>query len=1033
MPEYLAPGVYVEEVDTGSKPIEGVSTSTSGMVGVTERGPENVATLVTSFADFQQQFGGRLNYREFSDSWYLPHAVEGFFTNLGKRVYVVRVLPAAATYAATTLFDRGLSGGVSSALAAPSRANDTGLILIDRTGVTNGMWLRIGDGAATEYVQVDPNGLNAQVMALRGAYAFNHPVGAAVRVHAETVDATLPAPPRTLAADAAPNDMSLTLNDRSGLAAGDVLRIGAGAQREFVIIDDPAPAAANSVTLSYPVQFPHVGIGGGAEAVVRMDLSAAPAASSFLIASGASGDGLLVLENGAGFNPDALIEVAGATAAQTEYRTIEDLLTVRLRAGDRLDFYHRPSGTTVQVVTITDVAPARTLVGAHAVGGTTVSLNDVQGLAQGEIVRIGASGDADREYVIVESINSAQNQIDVRYPLVLPHADGLSASKVTVAPAANGTTMLAGHGYPGQDSLLLTNIGQPNAFANDVVIEVVGGVPEETEYHVVGTMPTAGAILLQSPASGLKLAHTTGASVDERSPALRVQAIDRGLWGNCLRVQAEDELQEPLVKTRTAADAAPGAANVRLASTVGVEKGTILGFWSADGTTSLHHQKVTDISGNQVQFGPGGISAPATIPAGSQVRSLEFKLTVECVQENPLTRQSRVVRSETHRHLSMDPRHSRYAVKVVGSLPNGVPKRPDGRTEGEADLIRVQDLRSQAQAQSAQLAGPDLIWETLPDGRRRIAGRRLMDGDDAIGSLADDDYIGQDAVNPQDRTGLFALKNIEEVSIVAIPGRTKQPVQEAVINHCELMRYRCAVLDSRQDDGIAEVQEQRGLYDTKYGALYYPWLAIPDPFPENPQARGTVLIPPSGHIMGIYARSDIERGVHKAPANETIRGIFDLEVKLTKEQQDILNPRNINALRNFREQNRGLRVWGARVLSSDPDWKYVNVRRLFIFVEHSIDRGTQWVVFEPNNEELWARVRRVISAFLTNVWRDGALMGTTPEEAYYVKCDRTTMTQNDIDNGRLIVQVGLAVTKPAEFVIFRIGQWAGGSSLEEGT
>jgi phage tail sheath protein FI len=185
-------------------------------------------------------------------------------------------------------------------------------------------------------------------------------------------------------------------------------------------------------------------------------------------------------------------------------------------------------------------------------------------------------------------------------------------------------------------------------------------------------------------------------------------------------------------------------------------------------------------------------------------------------------------------------------------------------------------------------------------------------------------------------------------------------------------------------------------------------------------------------MIGIYARSDNERGVHKAPANEVIRGIDDLEVKLTKEEQDILNPRNINVLRDFRENNRGLLVWGARTISSDPDWKYINVRRLFIFVEHSIDRGTQWVVFEPNGDPLWERVRRVVISFLTNVWRDGALFGRTPAEAFYVKADRTTMTQYDIDNGRLIVLIGIAPTKPAEFVIFRIGQWAGGSDLTEG-
>jgi phage tail sheath protein FI len=180
-------------------------------------------------------------------------------------------------------------------------------------------------------------------------------------------------------------------------------------------------------------------------------------------------------------------------------------------------------------------------------------------------------------------------------------------------------------------------------------------------------------------------------------------------------------------------------------------------------------------------------------------------------------------------------------------------------------------------------------------------------------------------------------------------------------------------------------------------------------------------------MAGIYARSDIERGVHKAPANETVRGILRFSRNVTKGEQDVLNPEGINAFRYF--EGRGLRIWGARTISSDPEWIYLNVRRLFIFLEHSIDRGTQWAVFEPNNEELWLKVRLTIESFLTDVWRTGALMGTRPEEAFFVRCDRTTMSQGDLDNGRLVVLIGVAPTKPAEFVIFRIGQWTADASL----
>jgi len=181
--------------------------------------------------------------------------------------------------------------------------------------------------------------------------------------------------------------------------------------------------------------------------------------------------------------------------------------------------------------------------------------------------------------------------------------------------------------------------------------------------------------------------------------------------------------------------------------------------------------------------------------------------------------------------------------------------------------------------------------------------------------------------------------------------------------------------------------------------------------------------------MGIFSRSDQDRGVHKAPANEVVRGAVGLKYLLNTGEQDILNPIGVNCIRSF--PGRGIRVWGARTLSSNTLWKYINVRRLFLFLEESIEEGTQWVVFEPNDEKLWARVKQTITQFLTRVWKDGALMGTTTEEAFFVRCDRTTMTQDDIDNGRLIVLIGVAPVKPAEFVIFRIAQWQGGSEVSE--
>lgn len=313
---------------------------------------------------------------------------------------------------------------------------------------------------------------------------------------------------------------------------------------------------------------------------------------------------------------------------------------------------------------------------------------------------------------------------------------------------------------------------------------------------------------------------------------------------------------------------------------------------------------------------------------------------------------------------------------------------------------------------------------------------RLEDGHDGAMVTASD--LAGSAANPDDEseksTGLEALAEVEDISIVALPDggadgfadpAGNQLSADALISHAERMRYRIAVIDGPIGSSMNEIREYRGQFDSKYAAIYHPWIEISDPT-ERP-AQGAppkrLLLPPSGFVTGIYARSDIERGVHKAPANEVVRGLIRFEANINTPRQEVLNPEGINALRFF--EGRGYRVWGARTISSDPEWKYVNVRRLFAFIERSIDLGTQWVVFEPNNERLWANVRRTIEDFLLVLWRDGMLLGEKPEQAFFVRCDRTTMTQNDLDNGRLICLVGVAPVKPAEFVIFRIGQWTG--------
>ena len=290
--------------------------------------------------------------------------------------------------------------------------------------------------------------------------------------------------------------------------------------------------------------------------------------------------------------------------------------------------------------------------------------------------------------------------------------------------------------------------------------------------------------------------------------------------------------------------------------------------------------------------------------------------------------------------------------------------------------------------------------------------------------LADFEGNNNDPANP---IGLAALSAVDDISLLCCPDEYNQkPGAIAVLLQgiCQGMKDRFAILQSFSQAGKpASVSPS---VNSEYVAFYYPWLNV-----LNPTTNKITLIPPGGHIAGIYARSDNEENVAKDPANEQILGIDSLQLPIDNQTQAILNPIGVNCLRYFKGQ--GNLVWGGRTTSPDPDWQYINVRRLFIFVEKSIQRGTQWVVFQNNDPTTWARVVRSVSDFLTGLWMQDMLMGTTKEQAFFVRCDQTTMTQTDIDSGRLIVLVGIAPVFPAEFVIFRIGQWAGGSSVTEGS
>jgi hypothetical protein len=1054
MPEYLAPAVYVEEIDTGNKPIEGVSTSTAGMIGVTERGPAGVPILVTSYGEYVRWFGERLNRADFGDHCYLPHAVDGFFTNGGKRLYITRVEASGATRASFELHDHGGAGSASTLLlrAAPAATGTIGhtpIYVLDinspgASALADSDHIRLGADSDAEYRIIDKIEPAASTTHVPLSFPLSRAHASAATVH--QINRVAVAFPSTatalaLANDAHASDNTIVVSGDAGdvatLAADQLLEIGDPFFNEHRFVRtatvDPTNNTRVRVTLDAPLALDHA---AAANAARRLDINLANAAvpvddDTLSVAALANDRVVYVTDRNNNFDDrnNVIIFDIGNTAAR-EARRIGVLSMLTVATGV---YAATPAGSIVERVDFSDAGTVKTLTAAARAGTAVITLDNRVDLTKNGILRIGAA--PDDEYLVIAELpnrapgNAAPDAGNVVFARSLSrdYPAGTSA-RLQSDPVVNATrpaTALLLDAALGSTSLPVTD---GTGYAQDEFIRVTPPGSQALYHRLAANGATVDARLVDLTVP-LSRAHPAGAAVAERAPLLAVQALDTGDWGNRLRVSVQDEPAG--VVPRTTVSSVIDANHIRLASAAGVEAGTILEvFNSTGGATVGDLLKVTEVN-RAANFtitldGPG-ISVAQSAP-GLALRSREFRLSVYLLrQPDPAipARNETILDSEVFRYLSMDPRHSRYVQDIIGDI-NGALRISDRRPEGESRYIRVSDLNPSTDIR----LGPEILVDRLPDGRLRPARHALGDlvsGDDSIGTLTEDDYVGQDSQDPEARTGLHSLRNIEEISIVACPGRTTAVIQNALIAHCELMRYRVAVLDGPRppQDTLSDVQTQRQQYDTKYAALYHPWLLIPDPYPVNLSQIADYPIPPSGHIVGIYARTDIERGVHKAPANEVVRGIIGLQRILNKEQHDILNPYpvNINVIRDFRDANRGIRVYGGRIITGDPDWRYLNMRRLMIFIEASIDRGLQWVVFEPNTEALWARVRRSIANFLTVVWRNGGLEGTKVEEAYFVKCDRTTMTQTDIDNGRLICVVGVALVKPAEFVIVRIGLW----------
>ena len=485
---------------------------------------------------------------------------------------------------------------------------------------------------------------------------------------------------------------------------------------------------------------------------------------------------------------------------------------------------------------------------------------------------------------------------------------------------------------------------------------------------------------------------------------LKIMAANAGMWGDKIRVTIS-----PASKAKTQVLAANGA-DLTVKNPDGFNPGDIVELFDGKNkgyaTVKSALDKVVTLDSV-----PTVDAVDATVGTAKYIRTCEITVSVKLDDT-----------VETFGDVSLNPFANNYigvkAAKsdLVSFAIQAAPAAPAAATPTAAPAAPAKDKDSKEIPKPPVADKPGLTPFEQVGGVGESFVVALSGGSDGnVANVSATTYVGADN-GPGKRTGLQAFIENNNVSIMAIPGVVDATVQSTLIAFCENKASCFAILDMPMDmKKTNELAAFRDMYDSTYAAMYHPWLEMLDA-----GSKRTAYFPPSGAMAGIYARTDTDRGVHKAPANEIVRGCTGLSCSYNDAEQDILNPIGVNLIRAF--TGRGIRVWGARTISSNGLWKYINVRRLFIYVEQSIKNNTNWVVFEPNSEVLWSRVKRTIESFLATCWRDGALAGTAPEQAYFVECGPTTMTQDDIDNGRLICNIGIAPVKPAEFVIFRITQ-----------
>ena len=1034
MGEYLSPGVYSEFIEPIA-PIEPVSTSTAAMIGVSERGPENVPILVGAPGEFERWFGSILPIDDYRDPFdarrahcYLPHAVQGFFANGGKRLYALRVMPPGARRAAMTLFARDPLGAASGlALMTRAAAGDTqALIAVGGALPTVGQSVRIGDGSAAEYREITAVhpaavGTNGFHVAVETPLAHDHAAGAVVTAFAAVAAAvTLTAP--VAAADAIVTVLSLALDLTT--VPGGVQRLamsGGGVTTIANVVAVAAGAGANEYDLTLAGPVGHGYAATDSAEVYRTD------PGPYTLALGAV-TGSSILATDVAIAAGSIVELGAAPNLDSRRAMLAAYLPLAVDLPADVG-----TGAAVEHVTLAATAtPATTL--TAPVAGRALALAARTDIAGGSILLL-TDGPV-QEYAVVASLFGPE------------------------APAPDpGTVMLVQaptHGFPAGASAQIVGLGVPApqhaatqvvapAHAGDnrlAVLRANGWVVGDTfsvqsntgvSYHRVSAAPVAlvSARIEFDPLDPLGAEHAAGSEIAIRTPLLDVTALDRGRWGNRLRISVEDEISG--LAANAAITGLITAVELQLSTISGLQPGSNIEVTNpASGASLVLKVRSTDPATTRIRLEAPGLDAaalailgPVAPPQTYMLRSREFRMTIALLRRPDPAEPSRneeVISNEVFRNLSLDPRHARYAPRILGDV-NGPLRREDRRPEGESLYIRLSDRAATAAVLRSIRLGPETLIDHLPNGRTAPARHPLTGGLDDMAGMVDNVYIGADNADAELRTGLFALCNVPDVSLVAIPGQGSARLQAEAISHCELMRYRVAILDAAYpDSSIAEVQNQRQQFDTHNAALYYPWLQVSDPTPVNLANIGTFSLPPSGHMLGIIARAD-EEGVHVPPGNMVVRGITGISRLVTKAEHDVLNPSptNINVIRDFTDEGRGYRVYGARTITSDTARKYLNVNRLIFFVQKSLEVGLQWAVLRPNSAPLWAAVRQSVTFFLFDVWRSGALLGERPEEAFIVACDETTMSPGDLDNGRLICIAGIAPVKPAEFVILRLG------------